>query len=35
MSIWICAINPAVEFIEITEITESKKWQPLYHELSL
>ncbi len=35
MSIWICAINPAVGFIEITEITKSKKWQPLYRELSL
>ena len=27
-----CAVNPAVGFIEIPEIPESKKWQPLYRE---
>ncbi len=38
MRIWIfnwCAVNLAIGFIEIPEITESKKWQPLYRELSL
>ena len=38
MRIWIFnwrAINPAIGFIEIPEITESKKWQPLYRELYL